>query len=184
MFGGTVPQKELRSGLNALLENVVALQRILHGSDFNAALPFSEGIAEDARREGISHDWCAKNFNAIIGCSQYCSQRGNSPNTRVVMRRGKGPLSHCSAPAQKHCWHVRKRGKRSLWSGKQRQLRSCLLDEQLKLQKESTRSHLISLALDGSLGGSTGVIWISFTCSVAGSSGTMVPGGLSVSAIS
>jgi len=68
-------------------------------------------------------------------------------------RCGKAPLSHCSAPAQKHCWHVRRRRKRSLCSGTQRHLSSCFLHQQLKLQKESTISHLISLALDGSLGG-------------------------------
>jgi len=35
-------------------------------------------------------------------------------------------------------------------------------------RKQLKESHLISLALDGSLGGSTGVIWVSFACSVAG----------------
>ena len=121
------------------------------------------------------------NIIYILLLSSDCSRVENNTNTRVLMRRGKAPLSHCSAPAQTHCWHVRRRRKRSLCSGKQRQLRSCFLHEQLKLLKESTRSHLISLALDGSLGGSTGVIWGSFPCSVVG---TMVPGGLSVSAIS
>jgi hypothetical protein len=81
-------------------------------------------------------------------------------------------------------FRVRQRRKRSVWSGKQRQVGSCLLGEQFKLHKESTRSHLICLALDGSLRGSTSVIWVSFACSLAGTSGTMVPGGLSVSAIS
>jgi len=57
----------------------------------------------------------------------HCSSRiGNNTTTRVVMRRGMAPLSHCSAPAQKYCWHVRRRRKRSLWSGKLRQLGSCL----------------------------------------------------------
>jgi hypothetical protein len=54
------------------------------------------------------------------------SRVGNNTNTRVLMRRGKAPLSHCSAPAQKHCWHVRRRRKRSLCSGTQRHLGSCL----------------------------------------------------------
>jgi len=80
-----------------------------------------------------------------------------------------------------HCWRVRQRRKRSLWSGKQRQVGSCLLGEQFKLHKKCTRSHLISLALDGSLRGSTSVIWVSFAYCLAGTSGTMVPGALSVS---